>query len=320
MKYKIPQLISLVFSLTGVLFLYLNYPVAAQTFFVLAFLTGIGAFKKYGCMDSAAVHVLSAVLMGYFYFSSAAFPFLSIAVILSSLQNPFLELFFPSKMYNTRAFKITISLISISCYLTGNILYPAGWQAWLFPGLMLLFANLLTFLIIADVKAITAASRKGYIQTGSPCPDFSLPDETGKIISKKDFEGKFLLMVFVRGDWCPGCHITLRTYERNKEKFAECGVQLLSIGPDPLGVNKEMVEKLGLSYHVLADDKQMLARQFCVELQDKAKGVPKDYDFVPLPASFLIDKQGIVRYTSRADKAGEILNPALVFEVLDSLK
>jgi peroxiredoxin len=79
-----------------------------------------------------------------------------------------------------------------------------------------------------------------------------------------------------------------------------------------------MVEKLGLSYHVLSDEKQIVAQQFCVELQDQQAGIP-EYDFVPLPASFLVDKEGVVRYTSRANNAGEILYPDKIFEVLDAL-
>jgi peroxiredoxin len=320
MKHKLPIFISFALSLAGLLFLYFSYISVAQTFFVLAFVTGIGAFKKFACISSTLANQLPAFIMSYLYFNHGIFPFLSIAIALCSLQNSFMEMFFSSKMYNNTAIKTIAALTSVSCFLAGNILHPSGWQAWLFPGLIILVANLLTLVLIMDVKAVRKVSCKGYLQTGSPCPDFSLPDESGNMVSNKDFAGKFLLMIFVRGDWCPGCHITLRTYERNKEKFAERGVHLLSIGPDPHGVNKEMVEKLGLSYHVLADDKQLLSRQFCVELQNAGKSTPKDYEFVPLPASFLIDKEGIVRYTSRADKAGEILNPAMVFEVLDSLK
>ena len=40
---------------------------------------------------------------------------------------------------------------------------------------------------------------------------------------------------------------------------------------------------------------------------------------IPLPASFLVDKNGIVRYTSRPDRVGEFLDPSKIFPVLEKL-
>jgi peroxiredoxin len=318
MKYKIPLYLSFACTLIGLALMYLSYPMIAQVFLVVAFFIGFGAFKTRGALVSAIAIFSSGAILAFLFFNPDHFPFLSLAILLASLQNIFLEMLFPGKMYNTPIFKISMSVISLSFYLIANILYPTGIAAWAFPGLVWLMASLISFMGVADVFKLKNVNIKGCINIGAPCPDFNLPDEEGRLISSSEFKGKYLLMVFVRGDWCPGCHIMLRCYERNREKFAERGVHLLSIGPDPLGVNKNMVQKLGLHYHILSDEKQMLARQFCVELQEVGPGMP-DYDFVPLPASFLIDKEGIVRYTSRADKAGEILHPDQIFKVLDSL-
>jgi peroxiredoxin len=319
MKYKFPLYFSFASSAIALILLYLNYSVFCQTFLVIAFLMSFGAFKLRGVLISAVAHVIPAWTLAWFYFNPGAFPFLSCALVLTSLQNIFLEMVFPGRLYNNASYKLTVVALAIVCYFIANIFYPSGIQAWIFPGLMILMATMLTAIIVKDVYVLEKINSKGCISAGSACPPFNLPDEEGKLVSNEDFKGNYLLMVFVRGDWCPGCHIMLRCYERNREKFAERGVHLLSIGPDPLGINKNMVQKLGLNYHVLSDEKQMLARQFCVELQEVASGGPQ-YDFIPLPASFLLDKQGIVRYTSRADKAGEILHPDQIFQVLDSLK
>ena len=319
MKYKTPLYSSFALSAIGLILLYFNYNIIAQAVFVSSFVFSFPAFKLRAGIESGIAHLIPAFILSWFYFNPHVFPILSIAIFIAAMQNPFLELFFPSRMYNNTSFKIIAAVISLSSYIAANIIYPSGWQLWVFPGIILLVATILTVMVTMDLIMLKKTAIKGYITAGSVCPDFSLPDETGELISLKDFKGKFLMLVFVRGDWCPGCHITLRTYQRHKEKFMERGVHLLSIGPDPLGVNKEMVEKLGLSYHLLSDDKQEVAKQFCVELQNIGLGIPQ-YDFVPLPASFLIDKEGVVRYTSRADKAGEILNPSRVFDVLDSLK
>jgi predicted small lipoprotein YifL len=40
---------------------------------------------------------------------------------------------------------------------------------------------------------------------------------------------------------------------------------------------------------------------------------------IPLPASFLVDKDGLVRYVSRPDRVGEFLDPELIFKVLNEI-
>ena len=319
MNYKTPQYISLALSAIGASLLFFEHHILAQTSLTLAFLVGFGAFKKKGSGFVATIAMVPCILISYYYFDSKAFPFMSLGILIGAAQNPVLDVLMPSKMYNDLRLKYVTSITSVTFYLIANISFYKSWDSWMFPGIILLLSNFMIVIHIPELRNIRAASGKGYIKPGSHCPDFNLPDENGNNISLNDFTGKFVLMIFVRGDWCPGCHIMLRTYQRFKEKFAERNVQLLSIGPDPFGINKEMVEKLGLNFHVLSDEKQSLARQFCVELVASVPGAPK-YDFIPLPASFLVDKQGVVRYTSRADKAGEILNPAQIFEVLDSLK
>ncbi|MGZ3905060.1 MAG: peroxiredoxin family protein [Bacteroidia bacterium] len=319
MNYKTPLFTSLALSIIAVGLYFAGFTLVSQSVLALSFIMSIIAFKLNGGVASACVHALAAWSLAFIEFKASS-PIVASALLVLPLQNSLVEVFFPRIMYHTVLPKLIITPLLIIGFIVGNIIYSTGWPGWVFPGIMHLAATLLTLMIVGDMKALEKASDKGYIiKAGSLCPDFNLPDEGGKMISKSDFAGKYLLMIFVRGDWCPGCHIMLRTYQRNKDKFAERGVNLLSIGPDPLGVNKEMVDKLGLKYHILSDEKQMLARQFCVELQNTGSGIPEDYEFVPLPASFLIDKGGVVRYTSRADKAGEILNPAQVFEVLDTL-
>ena len=127
-----------------------------------------------------------------------------------------------------------------------------------------------------------------------------------------------MLLLFVRGDWCPSCHIMLRTYQKNREKFQEKNVFVLAIGPDPVDVNKQMVTSLGLEFKILADIKQEVVKLFGVQMQDSNFMVKYEAG-VPMPASFLVDKSGVVRYTSRADRAGDFLNPNKIFDVLATL-
>ena len=95
----------------------------------------------------------------------------------------------------------------------------------------------------------------------------------------------------------------------------------MAIGPDPVGVNREMVLKLGLEFKVLADEKQRTAMKYGVQLDEYDNDFADTYEEgIPLPASFLVDINGIVRYVSRPDRVGEFLNPGKIFPILEQLK
>ncbi|HAN79791.1 MAG TPA: hypothetical protein DCQ31_19535, partial [Bacteroidales bacterium] len=94
----------------------------------------------------------------------------------------------------------------------------------------------------------------------------------------------------------------------------------IAIGPDPVGINREMAQKLGLDYEVLSDDKMKVAQEYGIRLPDfELMSATKHDEGMPLPASFLIDKTGTVVYTSRTEKPGEFLDPRLIFPIVENL-
>lgn len=191
------------------------------------------------------------------------------------------------------------------------MLLPA---AWAMNHIMMATMSMKMYLSILKAKA------GGYaVEPGKLAPEFTLTDQDGQPISLASFKGQgHAMLVFVRGDWCPSCHITLRSYARNKEKFQAKGVTLLAIGPDPVGVNLRMVQELGVPYRMLSDEGQRTAMAYGVQMDDPVSKMMKA-DGVPLPASFLVDKSGVVRYTSRPERAGEFLSPETIFPVLEAL-
>jgi peroxiredoxin len=213
-----------------------------------------------------------------------------------------------------------IAVAGIGCYVNANIMQDLGWQGWTFPAPFLALSLGLSLNMLMGGKYLIDKAKTGYAaEVGKEAPDFELQDQDGQAVKLSNFKGvRDLLLIFVKGDWCPACHMMLRTYEKNREKFAAKNVMVMAIGPDPVGVNKGMVDRLGLEYKVLSDESQKIVEQYGIKIPSFT-GAPKKYESTPLPASFLICKQGIVRYSSRPDMPGEFLNPSLIFPVLESL-
>lgn len=203
------------------------------------------------------------------------------------------------------------------------------WISAIAPLTPLGFTGGIAFGMFYDTPGLMKAASRGYrVDPGTTAPDFELPDQDGKPVRLSDFkEKRHVLLIFVRGDWCPWCHMMLRTYQKEVKRFEEKNILLLAVGPDPVGINRDMAEKLGLEFHVLSDSDQRIAMMYGCQLShDQNKNllttnpVYKKYkDGMPLPASFLVARDGKVVYTSRPDRVGEFLDPNTIFPHLQKL-
>lgn len=302
----------------------LRQPEIAACCFMLGYLLGMKDFTKFTSPLQSISEGLAAALTGVALdYPFEHFPYYTCMMLAMFFSNFGRIIFFRYFAYTGKTWmEPTFVFIALGLHLAGNLLSNSNWATWSVPVPGFFFAFIIAWGILKDKKQLGAHTKRGYkLSIGSYAPPFELPDQAGNSVRLSDFVGqRHLLLIFVRGDWCPGCHMMLRTYQKEKEKFAQKNVYVMSIGPDPIGVNKEMVERLGLQFSVLADDKQKTAMTYGVQLEEYDNQFAEQYDEgIPLPASFLIDKQGIVRYISRPDKVGEFLNPSLIFPIVEQL-
>jgi peroxiredoxin len=316
--------IGLICGLTALALSQSVLPVLAFFYCVAGYMSGMKEVSKYTSFYQFFTVFFTAIVTG----AVIEYPFVNLPLLTASLFFCALgsigRIIFFEKLTLTggKWFEPVMLVVAVSLFAVANLTYGYGWQGWTFPALLIFFQAYLYKGILMDQKQLGAHTLKGYrVQIGTAAPEFSLPDQNNDLVSLGDFRGKrHLLLIFVRGDWCPACHMMLRTYERNNKKFQEKNIFVMAIGPDPVGVNREMVTKLGLDFKVLADDKQRTAMRYGVQLEEYEHLVEDTYDEgIPLPASFLIDKNGIVQYVSRPDKVGEFLNPGLIFPIIEKL-
>lgn len=176
-----------------------------------------------------------------------------------------------------------------------------------------------------DGQQIRKAIRSGkpyLLKVGDVAPDFALPDAEGKIHRLSDYRGRNpVLLLFVRGDWCPACHMTLRVYEKYKHRFTERNVVILAISPDPPSVHKDMLERLHASIQVLSDKDHHITNCYGSLYQNPA--IQKTFagytTGLTIPAAYLIDKNGIIRYISNPEYVGQFLDPTTILPALEKV-
>lgn len=301
-----------------------GFPLAAAAALVAAHAFVWLEFKKYTSQFQFGMMVLTAVALGILLdLRYSTWPLLTLSLLMASTAGVARQAFMQRFTYvNLLWADSGLALLGLALF--GLAIRATEFTAdlWLAPIFPIASSLILTAGYVQDAWQIRKSTRFGYrIQAGMEAMDFELPDQEGKLVKLSDFRGKHpVLLIFVRGDWCPGCHMMLRTYERNRQRFMDKGVHVVAIGPDDIEVNRDMVSRIGVRYLMLSDASQQVSDRYGVVYNNPVLEAGIDYaQGIPLPASFLIDTDGMVRYVSRPDRVGEFLDPSLIFSVLEQL-
>jgi peroxiredoxin len=166
------------------------------------------------------------------------------------------------------------------------------------------------------------------LKPGNAIPAFLLPDAEGRLVASDDLLARGSLVInFFRGDWCPYCRQTLKALEAALLEIEAVGGQLVALTPDTGHHLADTKRGQQLSYQVLSDVDGTVGLQFGVLFRAPAayREVLAGYGinlaerhgneggFIPLPATYVVDRGGIVRYafvnidfTRRAEPAAVI--------------
>jgi peroxiredoxin len=144
-----------------------------------------------------------------------------------------------------------------------------------------------------------------------------------------------VVISFYRGEWCPFCNIELHSLQEALPKINGLGANLIAISPEKPDSGIVMTEKNKLTFPVLSDFKNTVARQFGIvfrvgdELQDFSRTVFKndlalrngeDSYELPVPATFVVDASGIVRFAHvEVDYMTGRAEPAEVVAALEAI-
>ncbi|HET6703591.1 peroxiredoxin-like family protein [Amycolatopsis sp.] len=144
-----------------------------------------------------------------------------------------------------------------------------------------------------------------FAEVGAKIEDFTLPGADGAPTSLGELvaDGPAVL-VFYRGQWCPYCNLTLRTYQQELlPELAKFGARLAAISPQrPDGtvpdlefpvlsdVGSTVARKLGLSYPVSA-----VVREAMRTLGTDLEQVNGTWELVH-PAVLVVDRDRVIRF------------------------
>jgi peroxiredoxin len=175
------------------------------------------------------------------------------------------------------------------------------------------------------------------LPVGAKAPEFELPDHDGKFVSSSALLAtKRLVICFIRGRWCPFCVGQMEAMNlvlpRFEQEFGQSGAALVAISPQTVKQSFFMHDQHKLRFPLLSDGHNNVARQFGLTYR-----VPQEQEAVyrrafvnlpftngddswelPIPATYILDRDGTVLYASANEDYTERPDPTQIVEILNS--
>jgi peroxiredoxin len=189
--------------------------------------------------------------------------------------------------------------------------------------------------ITAAIAEVDASGAVPGLAVGDQAPEFSLPDALGRAISLRErLSVGPVVLVFYRGKWCPYCNTHLRALQAALPEITSRGASLIAVSPQSPDHSLSITEKAELGFDVLSDVDQATIRAYKVQftvpadLQDLHVNVfdtdLQDHNAdrswqLPVPATFVIDRDGVVRASHVSADYRTRMEPADIVAALDEL-
>ncbi len=151
---------------------------------------------------------------------------------------------------------------------------------------MLVMTSLLVTLFGMQPPAVRAES----LAEGTAAPNFSLPDQNGKIHDLASYRGRWVVLAFYPADMTPGCTLENRSLRDAEPDLEKLGVQVFAISVQDSASHAKFCQQEGLTQTLLADTGKQTARDYGV-LGDRG---------VANRVTFIVNPQG--KIAKRIDK------------------
>ena len=147
---------------------------------------------------------------------------------------------------------------------------------------------------------VVVSSTQLNLAVGETAPDFSLPDQNGKTVTRSSIK-KPLVVYFYPADSTPGCTVQAKSFnEEVKDIRKTFGADLVGISGQGVESKQEFAAELGLDFSILADEGDEVRKAF--KVPKAALGL------FPGRVTYVLDKSGecVKVYNNLGDAASHV--------------
>ena len=168
------------------------------------------------------------------------------------------------------------------------------------------------------------------LKVGERAPDFILPNAFGKPISlSESLKSGPVILKFYRGEWCPICNLDLREIQQYVDQYHAFDAKILAISPQKPDDALTITQKNALGFEVLSDSAQKVIKAYQLQF-DPGEDYHQRRDLtllngdgsktLPVPATFVIDKDFKVIAAHVEANYTERMSPDAILKVLQSIQ
>ncbi|WAC24428.1 peroxiredoxin-like family protein [Blastomonas sp. SL216] len=187
--------------------------------------------------------------------------------------------------------------------------------------------------LVAQLRARKAGSTAPRLN--QPFPDFMLPDTQGRHVSLADLIGRGpLVLSFLRGRWCPYCARELADWHDALPQLEAQGGRFVAVSAETGGLADRFREEIAPGAQMLCDVDHGLAmllglafpigddlhRRYVDAGLDLAAIFGNSGRILPITATYVIDRNGIVRYAFADPDFRVRADPAVVIAAVEALR
>lgn len=155
-----------------------------------------------------------------------------------------------------------------------------------------------------------------HMNIGDKIPELLGPDQDGILLKSSDFLGSPWILYFYPKDNTSGCTAEACSLRDHIELLAERGYRVVGVSKDSAASHQKFRAKFALPFPLIVDEEHRLQEEMGVWIPKKMYG--KEY-MGTLRSTFIIDKEGVVRYMFSGKEINTQKHAEQILKVIDNL-
>jgi peroxiredoxin len=157
---------------------------------------------------------------------------------------------------------------------------------------------------------------------GNQLPELKFKGSGGEEVSTTDFNGKKVIYLFYRGNWCPLCMAQIKEIAGEYRALNKRGVEVALVSPQPQKNSEGLARKMAVDFHFLTDEKNKMARLLGLDVK---YGVPLGMEIfgynseTVLPTVIITDETGKIIFLDQTDNYRVRPEPATFIHAIDAV-
>lgn len=156
---------------------------------------------------------------------------------------------------------------------------------------------------------------------GDYLPELSFLENNNSELSTRDLQGRKMLMMFYRGNWCPLCMAQIKEISAQYKELEKRGIETLLISPQPSNHSASLAKKMNVNFRFVTDKDNRMAQKLNI---DHKYGTPLGMQIfgykteTVMPTVIIADGSGKIMFVDQTDNYRVRPEPSTFLAILDA--